>query len=257
MKKFLFTVFLLLTLCPDGNIIMAQNHLYRRVEIGTENGWSFIGATVLTSLGNVLLHYPLFQSSMTFSAISSDGNLKNYMDEPEYDENGEETGSMGGYMKADGKHLFNHLALGTKIGYISDKLGWVNYGLYGAAYYNLRQLRSEDLSFNHNIQRLQIGGGVMLVLGSVEQNSRFIADAGFRYNIPVYYQNSGEWGKSDMINTGITSHYSLKYSYKNSFSIDFFCNIMHYNMFKNFDIAGEKNKIYEFGLSVAIFEDIF
>lgn len=235
--------------------IQAQRHLYKRVEIGFANGWMSVAGTALSAIVNTSINYPLVDSQIRFSGTSSDGGLKNYEgiidEETVYDEYGQAV-SNGDYFKFDSRHLFNHIMAGGKIGYLTDKRGFLNYCVFGSLHYNLRQFQEENYDINHNTQRIQAGGGVMVVMGSIEHSTRFILEGGLRYNIPLHYGNSEGWGETSMLDTGLSSHYQAKVSFSNAFAIGLQFDCMHYNLFKDTDIVGEKNKIYEGGLVVTL-----
>lgn len=258
-KNFLLSVVMALimsltTVAPA----QAQRHLYKRIEIGTGNMWSFIGTTVISAFVNTAVKYPLVDVNMRFSSMSSDYDNLQGLDNVSYDydsENGEEYDAYKAeYAKFDARHLFNHLIGGVKIGYLTDKQGFFNYCAYGSAHYNLRQLKLMDGDdyTRLNTQRLQVGGGLMLVMGSIEKKTRFIVDAGLRYNIPAYFSGDDIEGGCSNLNAGLSSHYSFRVSWNNSVSTGFNFDMMHYDLFKNEDLCGDKSKIYEFGLTITL-----
>lgn len=245
--------------CPT----MAQRHFFKRIELGAANASTDMAVLTLATLINSVAKQPLVEAQLRASKVSSDEDLTNY--EGFFDAEtiinkidtygkyyGEDIGnyrsSNSEYYKTDDVHLLNHLTAGIKLGYLSDYQGAVNYCIYGSAHYNTRQLKQESLYVRHNVQRLQIGGGAMLVLGSIEQDVRYIIEGGLRYNIPAYYSNTRSIGNSDMLNSGLTSHYGFRISLSSgiAFGAQFDC--MHYNLFKDERMAGRKNKIYEGGL---------
>lgn len=100
-------------------------------------------------------------------------------------------------------------------------------------------------------QRLQVGGGLMLIFGSIESSSRFIFDGGLRYNLPFGFSADGyEDSANDMLNKGISSHYMFKWSWGNGVAVGATLDLMHYNLFKDESLVGSTSKTVEFGISV-------
>lgn len=253
---------LILANCP----MTAQRHFFKRIELGASNASTDVALLAVATLVNSLAKQPLIETQFRASKVSSDEDLNNY--EGVFNDNTilERIGTWGNYytesdeykatsseyFKTDNVHLFNHITAGVKLGYLSDYQGSVNYCIYGSAHYNTRQLKQQSLALRHNVQRLQIGGGAMLVLGSIEQSTRYIIEGGLRYNIPAYYSNTQDIGRSDMVNAGLSSHYGFRLSFSSGIAVGLQFDCMHYNLFKDESIAGKKNKIYEGGL-IAIF----
>lgn len=179
-----------------------------------------------------------------------DWNYDRFNDDPDY-EYGDD-----GFAKFKGKNLLSNVIIGDKMGYLSDNLSFVNYCVYGAAYYNLQQFKlmydDEDYA-NLSTQRMQLGGGFMLTFGSIESKSRIIIDGGLRYNIPLNFSGDGiEGSTADIMNKGISSHYMFKYSWDNSVAVGATVDMMHYNMFKDESLCGNKSKIFEFGITLSL-----
>lgn len=264
-KNIILSAALVLTIMMPVTHASAQRHLYNRIELGGGNVYTFAGMEFLSMAINHFTHSPLSEATLRFGVPSSEyGNLNSYQgfqdwnkerfcDDPDYgsDDNG--------YAKFNGRNLFSNVIVGDKIGYISDKQGSLNYCVYGSAYYNLYQLkRMYDYEDYNNIctQRLQLGGGLMLVLGSIEKKGRFIIDGGLRYNIPLHMTvDSEKFTTGDYMNGGISSHYMVKYSYDNALAVGLTFDMMHYNMFKDDIICGNKSKITEFGITISILFD--
>lgn len=251
---------LLISMLSVSNPVMAQRHFYKRIELGASNVWGYFGTTLVGVMANHWTKMPLIESSLRFGFPSSEyGNLKDYNFSHQRDENGNLV-DKGGYAKFNAKNVFGHVLAGGKMGYVSDYAGSLNYCLYGAAYYNLRQFNqlNDDISTRINTQRTQLGGGLILTFGSIEKNTRIIVDAGLRYNIPVYFSADGyDGGCNYNMNKGISSHYSVKYSYRGGFAVGLTLDMMHYDMFKNEDICGSSSKVYEAGISCIYFFDLY
>jgi len=243
------------------NPAQAQRHLYNRVEFGAGNVWTFVGMEAASMVINQLTHKQLTEATLRFGVpVSEYGNLRSYQgfDDWNYDRFYGEDHEYGddGAAKFKGRNLLSNIIVGDKVGYLTDNLGFVNWCFYGAAYYNMLQLKvmedEEDFT-NVSTQRLQLGGGVMLTLGSIESKWRFIFDGGLRYNIPLHFGCDGFDGStSDALNSGISSHCMFKCSWDNSVAVGATVDLLHYNMFKDESICGDKSKMVEFGITLAI-----
>lgn len=258
MRKRIQSAILIMTVIAVSALsASAQRHFYNRVELGAGNVYSFVGTTAISIIANQIAHRPITESSLRFVIpYSENGNLNSFqaINDFNYDRFNSEQEDYDGYIKFGVRDLLSNICIGDKMGYISDNLGSVNYCFYGAAYYNLLQFRlmhSADDYTPIRTQRLQLGGGGMLTLGSIESNDRFIIDAGLRYNLPIGF--SGVDGTvNEMMNRGISSHYMLKYSYKSQIAAGFTFDVMHYNMFKDSSLCGDQSKVFEFGIVLSI-----
>ena len=264
MKRTCFISFALVIIMSMAcvNAAQAQRHFYNRVELGGGNVWTFAGLELASVVVNQLTHRPITEATMRFAVpVSEYGNLNGYQgfydwnsdrfsDDPEY------SSGDNGYVKFKGKNLLSNVIIGDKMGYLSDKLGAVNYCIYGSAYYNLQQLKimSDETNYNSvSTQRLQLGGGAMLILGSIEKKGRFIIDGGLRYNLPLGFASEAYSGSAnEMLNSGITSHYMFKYSWNNATAVGMTLDLMHYNLFKDTSLCGAKSKIAEFGITLSV-----
>lgn len=249
----LIIAFIAITALP----VSAQRHFYNRVELGAGNVYSFVGTTAISIIANQLAHRPITESSLRFVIPCSEyGNLNSFQgfNDFNYDRFNSEQEEYNGYIKFGGRDLLSNISVGDKMGYISDNLGSVNYCIYGAAYYNLLQFRLMQTADDYtpiSTQRLQLGAGAMLTLGSIESNDRFIIDAGVRYNLPIGF--SGVDGTvGEMMNRGVSSHYMLKYSYKSQIAAGLTIDVMHYNMFKDTSLCGDQSKVFEFGIVLSL-----
>lgn len=265
MKKkniFLTAIMCILVTISFVTPVSAQRHFYNRIELGGGNVWTFLGMEAVSIIVNQVTHRPLTEATLRFGVpISEEGNLNGYQgfDDWNYDRfNDDPDNEYGdnGFAKFKGKNLLSNIIIGDKMGYLSDHLGLVNYCIYGAAYYNLQQfkLMSDYENYtNLSTQRMQLGGGFMLIFGSVESKSRIIIDGGLRYNIPLNFSGNGVAGSTnDIMNKGISSHYMFKYSWDNSAAVGATVDMMHYNMFKDENLCGNKSKIFEFGITLTL-----
>ena len=259
----LLSFILVLVISISGvNSAQAQRNFYNRVEIGGGNVWTFVGLEAVSMILNHVTHMPLTEATLRFGVpISEYGNLNGYQgfydwnydrftDDPDYGSGDD------GFAKFKGRNLLSNIIIGDKMGYLSDNLGSVNYCVYGSAYYNLQQfkLMSDETNYtNLSTQRLQLGGGLMLILGSIEKKGRFIIDGGIRYNLPLKFSGDGfSSSTNDMMNKGVTSHYMVKYSWDNAIAVGATVDVMHYNMFKDETLCGAQSKMFEFGITLSI-----
>lgn len=265
MRKQLFLLAMTAMMVFVPSTLFAQRHFYNRIELGAGNLWGMVGTATISTIINGLAHKPLTESTLRFSMPSTEyGNLNSYQapdlnhdcftDDPEYWKN-----NTTDFTKFSGRHLLSNVIIGDKAGYLTDHLGSLNYCVYGAAYYNIQNFKlmeNEEDYTNLTIQRAQLGGGVMLIFGSIEKSTRFIFDGGIRYNIPLHFSSEVASGSvSDNLNSGISSHYMFKISYNNSVAYGFTLDLLHYNMFKNENLCGDKSKLVEFGITVSLLLD--
>lgn len=253
LSKYLSTALILSII--SANSVTAQRHLFKRIDVGTDNGYTYMMEVMATSMINVATKSPLTEPCWNFGIVSADGDMKLYnsFDSDNGDDPDKE--SLPEALKPTAHNLFSNISAGGKIGYISDLKGSVNYAVYGSAHYNFRQLKAGFDLANQKTSRCQYGGGILLSFGSIESSTRFIIDCGLRYNIPLSYSGSVEGSHKDILNKGLTSHYSMKLSLGGELScaIGLGFNCMHYNLFKDGSLAGHKNKIHEIALTIMIF----
>lgn len=260
-QKLVAIIVCVMTMIIGVNSSHAQRNLYHRVELGSGNAWTFVAMEGLAIGMNQWAKKPLVEASLRFSIPNTSyGNLDSYQGFGDfggdsYSSDEEEESDLGGFVGFHMRELFSNVIIGDKVGYLSDNMGFLNYCIYGAGYYNIQQFKLLD-EYNDdwtplNTQRLQLGGGAMVILGSIESRSRWIIDGGVRYNIPVYFGGSGiEGSTNDILSKGISSHYMVKWSMRNQIAVGFTADIMHYNMFKDENLVGEKSKVVEFGIVV-------
>lgn len=239
-----------------ANSVFAQRHLFKRIDVGTDNYYTYLMTMLGTGIINAVTESPLVEANLNWGIVSSDQTIKLYNSmASEKDENGEE--ELPEALNPTAHNLWSNLTAGGKIGYVSDYQGSVNYALYASAHYNFRQLRTEEYNgfVNQKTSRAQLGGGFFLSFGKIENNTRFIIDCGLRYNIPVGYKGSLDANYNDVLNKGLTSHYSAKLSFGDlGVAVGLGFNCMHYNFFKDESLAGKKNKIHEITLTISIFD---
>lgn len=241
--------------------IQAQRHFYNRLEIGSGNAWTFMATEIASMLLNDAVNSPMSEATLRMGVPSSEyGNLYTVQGFSDYNKSrfvgnvkDEESNAVVGFSLNE---LLSNIIIGEKFGYISDRQGFLNFCLYGAAYYNLAQFKlmhnSSDFT-RLNTQRFQAGGGLMLIFGSIEKSSRIIVDGGLRYNIPLYFSGNGiERKTGEVLNKGISSHYMVKYSMSSVLAVGLTFDMMYYNLFKDESLVGNSSKLTEFGITLSL-----
>lgn len=221
----------------------AQN-LYYRLDIGTKNIYSFAAANLATAGINALTDRMLFDNAYTYTYLSGSNGLE-----------------TKGYNVAGmtARELFSDFTAGGKIGYQSFNPGSFNWGAYGSAHYRINQFKTSigsQSDFIHNdVQRLLLGGGLLLNLGDIESSTRFLIEAGVRYEMPVGYNRLEGRKISDLLNSGLSSHIALRINGNGILQgLGVYADIPHYNLFK--DLGGQSGtpnfKMYTFGIIYTI-----
>lgn len=240
--------------------VKAQRNFYNRLEIGAGNVWSFVAAEMLSMITNSVVKYPLSEATLRFCVPKTDyGNLNSFQgfDDWNFSDQFNTDGEYGSddFTKFNKNALLSNIIIGEKLGYLSDNMGNINFCFYGAPYYNLQKFKLMYSSDSYNtltVHKMQLGGGAMIILGSIESNDRFIFDAGIRYNIPLGLSVENRNVDRSAMNKGITSHYMAKWSYRNNAAVGFTFDLMHYNMFNDPQLCGSSSKIFEFGITLAL-----
>lgn len=239
MRKILLLVLMLAT----QNSIKAQNFYYR-LDVGTNNIYSFAAANLATAGLNALADKMLFDNAYTYTYINTSGNLntKGY--------------NVAGMTARD---LFSDITAGGKIGYQSFNPGNFNWGVYGSAHYRVNQFKTatsgQSEEYHTDIQRLQIGGGLLFNLGDIESSTRVVIEAGLRYELPVSYNQLNGQKISDVLNSGLSSHFALRINGNGILQgLGLYADIPHYDIFKKTGSqSGLSNmKMFTFGLIYTI-----
>lgn len=239
MNKKLFLSILLLAVCFAGQ---AQRNFYHRLDVGSSNIYSFVVSNLGTALLNYATHDMLFDNSFTYSFFSGEGYV-NEVSTKRYD-------PMGITMR----DLFNDAYFGTKLGYQSDNMGFVNWGIYGSAHYKINQFKAKFMpEMDYERERLhymKTGVGLMLTLGSIEHKTRVQIEAALRYDFPLGY--AGVYGASkDMLESGLSSHYAIKVAGFTWLSVGVYADINHYNLY-NVTVDKANLKMYNIGITFTI-----
>ena len=236
-------ILLALLIVPMLKTAMAQNFYYR-LDIGTNNIYSFAAANLATAGLNALTDKMLFDNAYTYTYINTSSNL----DAKGYNVTG---------MTA--RELFSDFTLGGKLGYQSFNAGSFNWGIYGSAHYRINQFKTtisgQSEEHHTDIQRVQLGGGLLFNLGDIESSTRVVIEAGLRYELPISYNQLNGQKVSDVLNSGLSSHFALRINGNGVLQgLGIYADIPHYDMFKN---TGGKSglpnlKMYTFGLIYTI-----
>lgn len=264
-KKIITLLLCFVLMLVNVNSISAQTrHLYHRLELGGGNVWTFVGMEAISMIINEKAGKPISEATLRFSVpCSEDGNLDsfqgfqdwNYDRFAAYTIDEDENTDFASFSL---DNLLSNIIIGEKIGYLTDNMGMINFCLYGAAYYNLHRLKRMNDSYNPDdfvrlsMQKLQLGGGLMMILGSIENSNRWIFDAGLRYNLPLQFSAKGYDNKaSDTMGKGLSSHYMLKWSSQSATAVGFTFDMLHYDLYKDYNVCGPAN-IYEFGITLSV-----
>ena len=244
MKKYIFVLLCLLAL---PNMLSAQSDLRIRnhnlifnAELNTGNVYSFAASSVVTGLMNYyLLKDDFFENSFVYSFYQTDiDGMKIRAKNPQ---------GLAAY------EVFNNLQGGIKIGYQTYRPEFFNFGVYASGHYKLEQFDVEEnsLKSKHQIQRVLCGATALLSLGSMEQASRVIIEAGLRYSIGVKYESP--WGNDkSMLNNGLVSHFAIKVASRGMMqNLGLFADIGHFDLFKNLG-SNQKVRDYVIGFTWTI-----
>ena len=212
---------------------------FHRIDINTGNLYTFAASNLITAGINKVTNDRLCDNSFSYTIYdydAPDSKIKDY--------------NRGGESIRD---LFADTSVGTRLGYQSFNLGFFNWGIYGSAHYRINQfkIKEQDITIRNNMQRLQVGAGLMVSFGTMENENKLILEAGIRYNLPIYYHISNiEENQKALMKKGISSHYSIRMGGLGPLKgLGVFLEVPHYNMFKS-DIISLKP--YTFGLTYTI-----
>lgn len=218
---------------------MSAQHFYHRLDVSTNNIYTFVAANLATAGLNALTDDMLFDNAYTYTYYDLSPNSIKI-----------KSRDIAGLTARD---IFSDIMVGAKLGYQSFNPGNFNWGVYGSAHYKINQFGTEvsDVVTNHNIQKAMVGGGLMFTLGNIESNTRVIIEAGLRYDIPLSYKGSFGTETKDVLNGGLSSHYAIRFGGTSWLQgIGVYADIPHYNALK--DAVGCKLKMYHFGIVYTI-----
>lgn len=231
--------------------VLGQRNFYHRFDVGSSNIYTFAASNLITGYANYLSSSILFDNSYTYSMY--DGNYNGAdIKTKKYE--------IAGLTARD---LFDDCFAGLKLGYQSDNMGSLNWGVYASAHYKINQFRMQlpgmtDYS-GECTQYIKPGAGLFLNFGSIESKTKVQIEGAVRYDIPISYK--GYFGnKSGELNSGLSSHVAVKLAGYTWISAGIYADFNHYDLYKNIGDGG-KFKIYNFGLTFTItpkrMEDIY
>lgn len=241
MKRLLICI-----ICLLGYLNTYAQHFYYRLDVATNNIYTFAVANLATAGLNTLVDDMLFDNSYTYTHIKTIDNQKS-VDLKRY--------KVTGISIPD---LFGDITAGAKLGYQSYYPGAFNWGIYGSAHYRINQFKTssdnQEETFNHSLQRLLLGGGIFFNIGDIESSTKVIIEAGLRYETPLRY--SGVKGNlSNMLNKGFSSHYAIRINGNGSLQgLGLYVDIPHYSIFKKAQeqSVGFNMKMFTFGFVYTI-----
>lgn len=219
----------------------SQNHLYYKLDIGTNHIYSFAISNLATGWLNAIADRMLFDNAYTYTYLNDIDNAgyksKQY--------------SITGITARD---FFSDITAGAKVGYQSASPSTFNWGLFGSAHYRVNQFKTAwndtDAVLHNNVQRLLLGGGILLSFGDIESSTRLTFEAALRYEMPLSYK--GSYGSdTDLLNKGFTSHFAVRVNGSGALQgLGIFADIPHYELFK--EKPKGNLKMYTFGLIYTI-----
>lgn len=219
----------------------SQSHLYYKLDVGTNHIYSFAISNLATGWLNALADRMLFDNAYSYTYL-------NDIDAPNYKS---KQYSITGITARD---FFSDITAGAKIGYQSASPDAFNWGLFGSAHYRVNQFKTSmnnsDAVLHNDVQRLLLGGGVLLSFGNIESKTRVTFEAALRYEMTLSYK--GYYGKDkDLLNKGLSSHFAVRVNGSGALQgLGVFADIPHYDLFK---VKSKGNlKMYTFGIIYTI-----
>ena len=228
MKKKCALFLVILGMCANNILAQSDNRIKNKklifnADMASGSLYTMAASSVLTGLVNYyVLHDAFFENSFMYGLYSTgDDNLSVRTMNP---------------MGLTARELFNNLQVGLKLGYQSYTPNFVNAGIYASAHYKLEQFRvgySDDNMQKHRAQRALFGVTGLLSLGSMQQASRVIIEAGLRYSMAVAY-TSPNGDDREQLNDGLVSHYAIKLASRGMLqNIGVFADVNHFSLWKN------------------------
>lgn len=242
MKRIIITVILGIIISSFSN----AQHLFRRIDVSNSNIYSFVVANLASGGINYLTDGMLIDNYYSYTLGTLDVNgypdakLKN-----------------NDIIGISARDVFNDISGGIKLGYQSNNKGSFNWCLYGSGHYKLNQFKTQmsstDILDRHRLQRIAVGGGAMISLGEFERKTRVILEAGLRYEIPIGYKGTFGTEMKDVINSGLSSHFAIRFGGTSGLQgLGVYADIPYYNLLKsNNGLSGEL-KMYSFGIVYSI-----
>ena len=235
-------IMLIIAIC-DFSTLSAQRNFYHRLDVGSSNIYTFVLSNLVTGYANYLSHDMLFDNSYIYTIYR---------------------GKMGGEkietkayspMGLTAKEVFNDVYGGVKLGYQSDLMGKVNWGIYASGHYRVNQVKvlfpGDDVYKAERFQYFKPGMGILLTFGGIDQKVKVQLEAAARYDLPVGYSGAMEGKASDILKSGISSHFAVKIAGFSWLSAGLFADFTHHDIYKN--MTGDSHfKPYSFGVTFTI-----
>ena len=235
---------LVLLLFSDCNCINAQRNFYHRIDVGSSNIYTFVGSNLITGYANYFTHDILFDNSYTYTFLNGS-----------YQGQDIKTKALD-LMGLTAQELFSDCFAGVKLGYQTDNMGSLNWGVYGSAHYKINQFNAlfpfMNDYYKECIQYFKPGIGLFFTFGSVESKTKIQVEAAIRYDLPIGYK--GVFGKkTDALSNGVSSHFAIKIAGYTWLSAGLYADINHYNFYKEFkQIGNSKFKMFNLGITFTI-----
>lgn len=207
----------------QSNVRLKNHHIIFNGDIASGNPYVMAASSVLTGLANYhLLNDAFFENSFIYGIYTTNvDGLKARTMNP---------------MGFSASELFNNMQVGVKLGYQTYNPEFFNCGIYASAHYKLDQFKvgyNDDNMQKHRVQRILLGINALLSLGSMDQPSRVIIEAGLRYSFGLAYK-SPLGDDKEQLNNGIVGHYAIKIASRGMMqNIGVFADINHFNVWKD------------------------
>lgn len=222
-------------------------HLYYRMDVATNNVYSFAVTNLATAGLNALTDRMLFDNAYTYTYIN------------DIDQNSGMSIKNPNVLGISARDIFGDITVGGKLGYQSFFPGSFNWGIYGSAHYRVNQYKVDneirEEYYRNNVHRLLLGGGLLFNFGSIDSSTRVVFEASLRYEMPVHYKGVSGLKQSEMLNKGLSSHYALRINGNGVLQgLGVYADIPHYNLFKKSGVQyGTPDvKMYSFGIMYTI-----
>lgn len=205
---------------------MKAQHAYYRLDVGTNNIYSFAVANLATAGINALANDMLFDNAYTYTILSPCNN------------NDDIKVKGPNVLSLNARDLFSDVTLGGRAGYQSFNPGSFNWGIFGSVHYRVNQynttLHGIDSEYHHRIQRALIGGGLLFKFGNIESSTQFIFEASLRYEVPLSYSGPSGKNASEMLNSGLSSRFALRVNGNGALQgLGIYADIPYYSSFKS------------------------
>lgn len=245
-------VFLIAFVLCFSTTVNAQRHLYHRIDVGSSNIYTFVLSNLITGYTNYFTHDILFDNSYVYTIYGGEVNGESI-----------KTKTLNP-MGVTVSELFNDAFAGVKLGYKSDIMGTLNWGIYASGHFRFNQFNVKTAAMEEyskeRFSYLRPGAGLLLTFGGIESKVKVEFEAAARYDLPIGYKGLCGASAKNVLGKGISSHYSIKVGGYSWFSAGVFADLCHYKLYNNTQNTNSF-KPYSFGVTFTITpkrgEDIF